>query len=56
MPINELLLVEFDEEMNKTRRTLERVPMDKKDFAPHPKSTPLCNWRRTSRSWPASAW
>ena len=41
MPINELLLVEFDEEMNKTRMTLERVPMDKKDFAPHPKSMPL---------------
>ena len=41
MPINELLLVEFDEEMCKTRTTLERVPMDKKDFAPHPKSTPL---------------
>src|SRR5260370_8615244 len=41
MPINELLLVEFDEEMNKTRTTLERVPADKKDFAPHSKSMPL---------------
>src|SRR5271157_1031817 len=41
MHINELLLVEFDEDMKKTRATLERVPEDKKDFAPHPKSMPL---------------
>jgi len=41
MPINELLLSEFDEEVKKTRATLERVPMDRGDFAPHPKSMPL---------------
>jgi len=41
MPINELLLSEFDEEVKKTRTALERVPEDKKDFAPHPKSMPL---------------
>ena len=41
MPISELLLPEFDEEMKKTRTTLERVPADKPDFAPHPKSMPL---------------
>ena len=41
MPINELLLPEFDEEIKKTRTTLERVPADKGDFAPHPKSMPL---------------
>ena len=41
MPIRDLLLPEFDEEMKKTRTTLERVPMDKPDFAPHPKSMPL---------------
>jgi len=41
MPISELLLVEFDEEMKKTRTTLERVPADKKDFVPHVKSMPL---------------
>jgi uncharacterized damage-inducible protein DinB len=41
MSINELLLVEFDEEMKKTRTMLERVPEDKKDFAPHPRSMPL---------------
>jgi uncharacterized damage-inducible protein DinB len=41
MPISKLLLPEFDEEMKKTRITLERVPADKADFAPHPKSMPL---------------
>jgi uncharacterized damage-inducible protein DinB len=41
MPINELLLTEFDEEIKKTRTMLERVPEDKKDFAPHPKSMTL---------------
>ena len=39
--INDLLLQEFDEEMKKTRRTLERVSAGKGDFAPHPKSMPL---------------
>jgi uncharacterized damage-inducible protein DinB len=41
MSISELLLLELDEENKKTRTTLERVPADKKDFAPHPKSMPL---------------
>jgi uncharacterized damage-inducible protein DinB len=41
MPIHELLLPELDEEIKKTRTMLERVPEDKKEFAPHPKSTPL---------------
>ncbi len=40
MPINELLLAEFEEEARKTRATLERVPA-KPDFAPHAKSMPL---------------
>jgi uncharacterized damage-inducible protein DinB len=39
--ISELLLPEFDEEMKKTRTTLERVPADRPDFAPHPRSMPL---------------
>jgi uncharacterized damage-inducible protein DinB len=38
--ISELLLVEFDEETNKTRAMLERVPI-KADYRPHPKSMPL---------------
>ena len=41
MPINELLLTELDEEIKKTRTMLERVPENKKDFAPHGKSMPL---------------
>ncbi|HEV7218905.1 MAG: DinB family protein [Terriglobales bacterium] len=41
MSVSELLLIEFDEEMKKTRTALERVPLDKKDFKPHPKSAAL---------------
>jgi uncharacterized damage-inducible protein DinB len=40
MTISEALLPEFDQEVTKTRKTLERVP-DKPDFFPHPKSMPL---------------
>jgi len=38
MTISESLLPEFDHEMANLRRTLERVPEDRLDFAPHPKS------------------
>jgi uncharacterized damage-inducible protein DinB len=41
MSTSELLLPEFDAEMKTTRTMLERVPYDKKDFAPHPKSMTL---------------
>ena len=41
MPISDFLLPELDVEMKNTRKTLERVPADKPDFAPHPKSMPL---------------
>jgi uncharacterized damage-inducible protein DinB len=41
MAISEFLLPELDEEIKKTRIALERVPADKRDFAPHPKSMPL---------------
>jgi uncharacterized damage-inducible protein DinB len=41
MAITDLLLMELDEEFKKTRTTLERVPDDKPDFAPHPKSAKL---------------
>jgi uncharacterized damage-inducible protein DinB len=41
MFITELLLLELDQEFSKTRTTLERMPADKKDFAPHAKSMPL---------------
>jgi uncharacterized damage-inducible protein DinB len=39
--ISELLLPEFDVEMKNTRVTLERIPADKPEFAPHPRSMPL---------------
>lgn len=38
MSISESLLPEFDMEMASARKTLERVPQDKLDFRPHPKS------------------
>jgi uncharacterized damage-inducible protein DinB len=41
MPISSLLLPELDQEMKKTRITLERVPADKNDYKPHTKSMPL---------------
>ena len=41
MSISDLLLLEFDAEAKATRTALERVPEDKKDFTPHPKSMPL---------------
>src|SRR5579863_5853895 len=39
--ISAALLPEFDHEMATTRRTLERVPEDKFDWAPHQKSMKL---------------
>ena len=41
MSISDSLLPELDQEMSNTRRALERVPMDKPDWQPHPKSMTL---------------
>ena len=41
MPLSQMLLSEFDQEMANTRKTLERVPDDKFDWKPHEKSTPM---------------
>lgn len=38
MPIAQSLLPELDREMAGTRKTLERIPEDKFDWSPHPKS------------------
>ena len=38
MAISDSLLPEFDQEIAGVRRTLERVPADKFDWRPHPKS------------------
>ena len=40
MRISEALLPELDQEMATTRKTLEQVPADKPEFAPHPNSMP----------------
>lgn len=41
MPHRDVLLPEFDREMSTTRALLERVPADRADWRPHPKSRPL---------------
>ena len=41
MAINRSLLGEVDQEMANTRKVLERVPMEKADWKPHPKSGTL---------------
>ena len=41
MTIGESLLPEYDQEMNTTRRTLERLPEDKLGWRPHEKSMTL---------------
>jgi uncharacterized damage-inducible protein DinB len=38
MSMSQTLLPEFDQEMATTRRVLERVPDDRPDWKPHPKS------------------
>ena len=38
MSIGQSMLAEYDKEMSTTRRVLERVPLDKPDWKPHPKS------------------
>jgi uncharacterized damage-inducible protein DinB len=38
MSLAEAMLPEFDQEMAGTRRTLERIPMEKPDWKPHEKS------------------
>jgi uncharacterized damage-inducible protein DinB len=41
MSYAETILPEFDEEMANTRKALERVPEDKFDWRPHPKSNTI---------------
>ena len=41
MSLNAALLPEFDQEMANLRKTLERVPDDKFDWKPHPKSNTM---------------
>ena len=41
MTLTHLFLAELDREALRTRRALERVPLDRDDWKPHPKSMPL---------------
>jgi uncharacterized damage-inducible protein DinB len=41
MRLTELFLAEIDREASRTRRALERVPLGRDDWKPHPKSMPL---------------
>ena len=41
MKIADILLLDFDKEIDNTRRTLERIPDDKGDWKPHDKSMPF---------------
>jgi uncharacterized damage-inducible protein DinB len=41
MPISELLVTEWDQEGANTRKAIERVPAEKWDWKPHPKSGTL---------------
>ncbi len=43
MPMNQALLPEFDHEMENTRKTLERVPLQNANWKPHEKS-PTMIW------------
>lgn len=41
MSIAQMILPEFDQEMSKTRKVLERIPEDKLDWKAHPKSNTI---------------
>jgi uncharacterized damage-inducible protein DinB len=50
--ISETLLPEFDQEMASTRRVLERVPDDKPEWKPHPKSFSVAHLAQLVASLP----
>ena len=56
MSLSATLLPEFDQEMASTRKTLERIPMEKPDWKPHEKSMamgPLAIHVATIPDWAA---
>ena len=52
MTIAETLLPEFDQEMPVTRRVLERVPSEKGEWKPHPKSFPIAHLAQLDAGMP----
>ena len=53
MTIAQSMLPEYDEEMKITRRVLERVPSEKGEWKPHPKSFPLAHLAQLVSIMPA---
>ena len=51
--ISQMLLPEFDQEMQNTRKMLERIPDDKFDYKPHEKSMTLCRLASHIAEFPA---
>jgi uncharacterized damage-inducible protein DinB len=52
MPMADALLAELAEEMKTTRRVIERVPSEKGDWKPHPKSFSLAHLTQLVSSMP----
>lgn len=53
MKLTELFLAELDREAPRTRRALERVPLGRDDWKPHPKSMPLARLAGLVASMPS---
>ena len=53
MNLVELFLAELDREAPRTRRAVERVPMGRDDWKPHPKSMPLARLAGLVASMPS---
>lgn len=56
MPLVDAIRQEFDQEAPITRRVLERVPIEKADWTPHPKSMSLgrlASWMANAPGWVA---
>lgn len=50
------IIQEFNQEAPTTRRVLERLPLDKKDWKPHPRSMSLgqlASWMANAPGWTA---
>ena len=54
MTIGESLIPEFDQEMATTRRVLERVPSEKGEWKPHPKSFSLAHLTQLVATMPGN--
>ena len=52
MPTNDEWLREFDEEMKTTRRVIERVPSEKGEWKPHPKSFSMAHLTQLTATMP----